>query len=55
MQQLIQLIRKIKGKIALPGFRKGKAPRAMTEKMYGTEYFLWNAANELTRKHMRRS
>ena len=38
---------KNKGKIALPGFRKGKAPRAMIEKMYGTGGFFEDAANEL--------
>lgn len=38
---------KNKGKIALPGFRKGKAPRAMIEKMYGTGVFYEDAANEL--------
>ena len=38
---------KNKGKIALPGFRKGKAPRAMIEKMYGTGVFCEDAANEL--------
>lgn len=38
---------KNKGKIALPGFRKGKAPRAMMEKMYGTGVFYEDAANEL--------
>lgn len=38
---------KNKGKIALPGFRKGKAPRAMIEKMYGTGAFFEDAANEL--------
>ena len=47
MQQLIQLIRKIKVRSALPGFRKGKAPRAMIEKMYGTGVFFEDAANEL--------
>lgn len=36
---------KNKGKIALPGFRKGKAPRAMIEKMYGKEVFYEDAAN----------
>ena len=38
---------KNKGKIALPGFRKGKVPRAMIEKMYGTGVFYEDAANEL--------
>ena len=38
---------KNKGKIALPGFRKGKAPRAMIEKMYGTGVLFEDAANEL--------
>ena len=38
---------KQKGKIALPGFRKGKAPRNMVEKMYGPEVFYEDAANEL--------
>lgn len=28
---------KLKNKISVPGFRKGKAPRAMIEKMYGVE------------------
>ena len=38
---------KQKNKIAMPGFRKGKAPRAMIEKMYGTGVFYEDAANEL--------
>lgn len=36
---------KNKGKITLPGFRKGKAPRAMIEKMYGPAVFYEDAAN----------
>lgn len=40
-----QAYQKNKNKIALPGFRKGKAPRAMIEKMYGPEVFYEDAAN----------
>ncbi len=33
--------------ITLPGFRKGKAPRALIEKMYGKEVFYEDAVNEI--------
>ncbi|MDE7266000.1 MAG: trigger factor [Lachnospiraceae bacterium] len=36
---------KNKNKINIPGFRKGKAPRKMIEKMYGQEIFYDDAAN----------
>ena len=38
---------KQKKQISVPGFRKGKVPRAMIEKMYGAEIFYEDAANEL--------
>ena len=33
--------------ITIPGFRKGKAPRAIVEKMYGKEVFYEDAINEV--------
>ncbi|MCM1143642.1 MAG: trigger factor [Blautia sp.] len=36
-----------KGKISIPGFRKGKVPRKMIERMYGKEVFYEDAANIL--------
>ena len=38
---------KQRGKISVPGFRKGKVPRQMIEKMYGVEIFYEDAANAL--------
>ena len=38
---------KQKKSISMPGFRKGKVPRAMVEKMYGVEVFYEDAANIL--------
>ena len=38
---------KQKNSISVPGFRKGKVPRAMIEKMYGVEVFYEEAANNL--------
>lgn len=36
---------KNKGRFSIPGFRKGKAPLAMIEKMYGLEVFYEDAVN----------
>ena len=41
---------KQKKSISIPGFRKGKVPRAMIEKMYGAGVFYEDAANELMQK-----
>lgn len=38
---------KNKNKISVPGFRKGKVPRQVIEKMYGKEVFYEDAANAL--------
>lgn len=44
---LEQAYKKDRSKIAVPGFRKGKAPRKMIQKLYGAQVFYEEAANIL--------
>ena len=50
-EKLVKAIQSVylraRGKIQIPGFRKGKAPRHMIERLYGKGVFLEDAANEL--------
>ena len=39
--------KKVKNQLSVPGFRRGKVPQAMIEKMYGPEMFYEDAANYL--------
>ena len=42
-----QAFKKNKSGISIPGFRKGKAPRAVVEGMYGHDVFYQDAIDEL--------
>ncbi len=46
-QAIEKTIRKISREITIPGFRKGKAPRSMIERMYGREAFVEEANRDL--------
>ncbi len=48
LEKAIQKVyQKTKNRISVPGFRKGKVPRNVIERMYGKEVFYEDAANEL--------
>ena len=42
-----KVYKKQRGKISVPGFRKGKAPRKIIEGMYGSGVFYEDAINDL--------
>lgn len=46
-EELDKAFKKNNPKISIPGFRKGHAPRAMVEKMYGEGVFFEDAINAL--------
>ena len=46
---------KNKNKISVPGFRKGKVPKQMIEKMYGAGIFYEDAANAIIPKEYQRA
>ncbi len=50
-EALQQAYLKQRSRISVPGFRKGKVPRAMVEKMYGVEIFYEDAANTLMQEN----
>jgi trigger factor len=47
--------RRVGGRISVPGFRPGKAPRAMIERLYGRGVFLEEAGKELMNDLYRRA
>ena len=46
-EAVTKVFRKASRNITVPGFRRGKAPRAIIEKMYGREIFHEDAVNEI--------
>ncbi|MBO4337412.1 MAG: trigger factor [Lachnospiraceae bacterium] len=46
-EAVVKVYQKEKKRIQIPGFRKGKAPLSMIEKIYGKGIFLEDAANDL--------
>nr|WP_316615170.1 trigger factor [uncultured Ruminococcus sp.] len=46
MEAVAKVFKKQAKKLAVPGFRKGKAPRAIIEKMYGEDFFYDDAMQD---------
>ena len=46
-KEMDQVYTRMKNRISVPGFRKGKAPRRMIERMYGAAVFMEDAINNL--------
>ena len=44
---VVRAYKKKVGSIAIPGFRKGKAPKSIIEKMYGADFFYNDALNDV--------